>query len=1110
MGDVGVATDDGAWHRLAGAQPRAALVMLALERQRAVNREELAELLWGEDLPDHWPGAVRGVLTKVRAFLANAGLPPTALTSASGSLQLNVPPAVTIDVEEATAAIDHAEAALTASQWKRARTSAERAVDALAGGLLPDHDAQWVDLRRARLSALATRGRHVVAAALLGEGQTAPAIAAAATLVDADPFDEAGHRLLISAHGAAGQRKAALDAYEACRRLLADELGVRPAPETEALYVAVLGDAPESAPAPAPVRSEQGGARGRPALPSEPDDLFVGRHVELTALIDDWTDTVRSAAAHVAVVEGEAGAGKTRLALAVAAHVTATSGGQVLWGRCRAGSGLPYEPVVETLGRALTDRPEAREALGAAASDLVPLLPELEEAQASPTAPAEIDPMSRARVFRAVGAALSEVVDQPTVWVIDDVQWAASDTLALLEHVLVGLAGAPLLVVVTCREVAPALAGTIVGLGRSLPCRTMTVGGLSHADLVELIAASGVTVPGDVKALARVACERTGGNPFYLNQLIRSAAQDDAPFDALAVPAALRDWIGRRVQILTKDAGTTLSLAAVIGQEVEFDTLAACSALDHLDLLDVCDQLTAEHFLAERNEPGRFAFAHALVRDAVHEGLRPTRRAWLHERVGDALELAPSVPGRAAALAHHFTLAGPAHHGRAHAHALAAGREALSQAAWDTAADHFDQGVELAGDDPDRRVTALIGLGQALRGAGRRSDARTNLEQAIGLARTHGLARRLAEAVLALVGNGGRGVADDVPDAERAALLREALAGLTPADDDLAPPVLDELALALLLTDHADERCRLVTRALRLARRGDDPARLARALIGARLAKLGPEHTEARLAEMDELLALPEAGIPADVTMAALLHRHEDLLLAGDRGGADAAIAQAETVLERYDHPYWRWAIATWRALAAIIDGCFDQAELLSFSALGHQSDHPEAMACLGVNLVDIRLFQGRSEEMVDLLASAADDNPQIPCYRAVLALCCVEAGRTDQGRAAYDHFAAKRFSNIPDDTNGLLTLGVLADVGVTLGDESGAAMLTELLLPHASRQVILNCFGGGGAYWGPVSHQLARMARLLGDTAAARRWLTQARRAAERFRSPSALARIT
>lgn len=207
MGDVGVATDDGTWHRLAGAQPRAALALLALERHRTVKRDELAELLWGEDVPDHWPGAVRGVVAKVRAFLAGVGLPPTTLTSEGGSLQLNLPTTARVDVEEAAAAVDDAEAALADRRWDDARAAAERAVQVLAGGLLGDHDAEWVDLRRRSLDSLGRRGRHVVGAALLGAGQAAPAIAAATALLADDPFDEAGHRLLIRAHHGEGSAR---------------------------------------------------------------------------------------------------------------------------------------------------------------------------------------------------------------------------------------------------------------------------------------------------------------------------------------------------------------------------------------------------------------------------------------------------------------------------------------------------------------------------------------------------------------------------------------------------------------------------------------------------------------------------------------------------------------------------------------------------------------------------------------------------------------------------------------------------------------------------------------------------------------------------------------
>jgi hypothetical protein len=124
-----------------------------------------------------------------------------------------------------------------------------------------------------------------------------------------------------------------------------------------------------------------------------------------------------------------------------------------------------------------------------------------------------------------------------------------------------------------------------------------------------------------------------------------------------------------------------------------------------------------------------------------------------------------------------------------------------------------------------------------------------------------------------------------------------------------------------------------------------------------------------------------------------------------------------------------------------------------------------------------------------------------------VLALCCAEAGNVDSARAAYDFFAARGF-DIPADSNWLLAVAVLADTCATLDDAEGAARLTELLAPWAERQVVLNCYGGGGAYWGPVTHHLGRLAAVRGDHAEARRLLGRAAAASDAFRAPLFAAR--
>jgi hypothetical protein len=377
------------------------------------------------------------------------------------------------------------------------------------------------------------------------------------------------------------------------------------------------------------------------------------------------------------------------------------------------------------------------------------------------------------------------------------------------------------------------------------------------------------------------------------------------------------------------------------------------------------------------------------------------------------------------------------------------------------------------------------------------------LEAALELARAHDLGRAVAATTLSLVGGGGRGVALDLADRERELLLRSALEQLGEDDRDLAVAVLAELALSLVLTLEIDDRIALCERALLLARESGEARLLATALWARRVALMGPAGTTERLADSREASALPPGEVPADLAVAVQLGLVEDLLELGDRDAADAALTIARRLATDLDHPYWSWATECWNTLATIIDDDLDTAEQLAFAALSHQPDgHPEAVAALGVNLVDIRLLQGRAGEMIALLADAADEHPNIPCYRAVLALCCAASGDLAGAREAFDAFAARGF-DVPVDSNWLLTIAALADVAATLGDVDAGAELSARLEPYADRQVILNCYGGGGAWWGPVAYHLGRLARTAGDVERARTLLRDATERCERFRAP-------
>ncbi len=399
---------------------------------------------------------------------------------------------------------------------------------------------------------------------------------------------------------------------------------------------------------------------------------------------------------------------------------------------------------------------------------------------------------------------------------------------------------------------------------------------------------------------------------------------------------------------------------------------------------------------------------------------------------------------------------------------------------------------------------------------------RAALLGAVELARDHELATVLARAVLELVGRGGRGAAIGMPDAEQEELLREALHAmrhwpLLGSDDDATRELLvvtleGELSLAMLFSDRHEERCALVLEAeARVRSRHDpDPVLLARVLLNARPAKTAPQLMAERLGDVREVLALPADLLSGETRVAALTYLHEDLLRIGDRPRARRYLADARRAADRIGHPFWQWATTTWASLDLVVDGRLDDAEQLLATSLSYDDGAPaEALACLGVQLTDIRLFQGRAAEVVDMLTRAAAANDAIPCYRAVLALVASQAGRASLAEEHYAWFSGSEFTVLPEDSNRFLGLAVLGDLAADLGDVTGAALLAELLLPYADQQVLLNCYGGGGAYWGPTARVLGRLASIAGDREVAAHWFARAQASARSFGAPLALERV-
>jgi DNA-binding SARP family transcriptional activator len=528
-GRLEVETDRGSLDatRLPGRQGRVVLAYLVAEHDRLVPSEELAEAVWGPDPPPTWRPALRGVVSKVREFLEALDLPAhDMLTSSSGCYQLTLPDDATVDVELATGEAGLAERAFAAGDLEPAPAAAGTARTLAGRPLLPGQEGAWVDRRRTAWHEVLVRALQVLVDANLADGQADLAVQPATELVGLEPFRESAYLRLLRAHAAAGNRGEALRVYDRCRRLLADELGVDPSPELEAVYLDLL-------------RAARAGLDASPdprtPLSSPGEGAFVGRGAELARLRAAWAGA-RTGRRRFLLVTGEAGIGKSRLAGELAA-LAERDGATVLSGSCDRRLATTYLPLRAALRPYLAARPaeQLRALVGPDGGELVRLWPEL--ARRLPDLPgptSRIAPEAeRYLLFEAVTGLLDAIAaTSPVLLVVDNLDEADEPSLALLRHLAHAARPAALLVLLSTRDDEAAggdLSSVVADLLRVAGTERLVLGGLEERD----IAAMAATIVGrplgpETAALAHVLGARTGGNPFLVGELVRHLTETGA------------------------------------------------------------------------------------------------------------------------------------------------------------------------------------------------------------------------------------------------------------------------------------------------------------------------------------------------------------------------------------------------------------------------------------------------------------------------------------------------------------------------------------------------------------------------------------------------------
>lgn len=818
---------------------------------------------------------------------------------------------------------------------------------------------------------------------------------------------------------------------------------------------------------------------------SERTRPFVGRARELRELRGGLGE-MRAGQSRLHLIAGEPGIGKTRTCQELAA-VARAEGMRALWGACHEGEGAPaYWPWMRILRAALDD--------GLVRDDPARTFPHVAALLADAGTDAATPEQARFRLFDDVTRFLkAAAASAPLVLVLDDLHWADRPSLRLLRFVARELHEAPIMLVGTYRhtEVGPDHPLAEVIADATLAAR-LTLGGLDAAEVAEYLAlAGGAAAPGSVAAAVH---EQTEGNPFYVAEVARFLNLDEhgegAVTPALAIPETVREVIRRRVDRLSAPCRDLLAVAAAAGAEFEVACVQRAAGRALPETMTLLDEAAAARIVeASADARGRFAFCHSLIRRVLYDQLTPLRRIELHRQLGETLEAiyGPAREAHLAELAHHFFEASvDGDVARAVDYSARAAAHALARVAYEEAVGHYARALaalDFRGGDQRRRCELLVALGDAEMQSGESVRAKRTLREAADLARALGAGDLLARAALAF----GWWLEPGKTDHYLVDLLEEAARMLPAEDGALRVLVLAHLAAELWYSGTPARRAALSAEAVAMARRVGDGRALTFALSSRHLALWGPANVEERLAVAGEVVRLATAIGDVERVLQGRVWQVVDFLELGDIQAVDVGIALCERLAAELRQPGYVWWTEIFRAMRALVDGRFGEAEGLIHQAFatGQHAQNENATQVYATQMFVLRREQGRLAELEPAFKGMVEQYPDIPSWRCGLAMLYAQLGRLEEARAEFERVAVDDFATLPRDLFWLIGMALLAEVCCALGDAARAAILYELLLPYAGRTMVT---GRAVVCAGSAQHSLAILAALAGRAADAER----------------------
>lgn len=816
--------------------------------------------------------------------------------------------------------------------------------------------------------------------------------------------------------------------------------------------------------------------------------------------------TARNDGPRLALVEGEAGIGKSALLRTVAADLAGTGHACVL-GRGDEIQPAPYREFIEVVNHVaphLSDVAIADHVVrhGTLLTQLSPALAgrhsaitrhvdtEVPARLSAPVLLEGLDQYALAEAFTDLLRSASE--HQPLTLFIDDLHWSTPSSLGLLRHLLKSTDLSALTAIASFRsetlEEDVPLASFLGRIAADPNVTRMRLGPLRLTDVRTLV---------DDHPFARVAEQlhrQTGGNALFVSEMIRSAERNEqltlTDDGTLAVPDTVQELAADRVNRLGPAHRSLLADASVLGPSFELWHLEAITPR-HIDVLATLEEAEQASVIApDPVDDESYVFQHALIRDALYQRISAPRRRRRHSAAADALLAADpeTIRRRAAEALRHI---GQSRQPRAPQTIADLARDAAQNAlagldideairyrrlVVDSLRQIDDRSPELLGE----QVEALIDLGATQTSAGL-DDGRSTFVEAAELARSIERWDLLSDAACRYGGPVKENQAIlDISEPET--LIRSALEHET-GDTAMRARLLTALATWQRQHVRFSERRRLTDEALRVAQFTEDPATIAAVLAEVHRALHGPMFTmeaqeasrelERMAAELgDDLIALQSHNLGLQAAFEL-----------GEWEETELHLQRLEALGDRLTTIEVRRLSLLWKATKASLRGD-DQGHRQHSRALAKLiASFPPSVrtVMLGASAIMLSWFRGESAQLYEL---AGDFGPA-----SLKALLAADSGQIDKARA---HAAAMGgVERLLEDQNYLFFLGAVALTRTALHSQDAAlaAEVHDALLPYSGR----NARMGLVAFLGSVDHHLGTLATLLGRPDDAIRHLTKA-----------------